>query len=87
MADWREQLKRNHNFTKNMISDLYEILKHNPRIPLKSIVKALEKRGHSRATSKNTKRYMEKDPKIQKTIDTTNFSVRPTVYYLREEKE
>lgn len=87
MSDWREQLKSNHNFSERMISDLYEILRHNPRIPLQSITSALAQRGHRRASAKNTRRYLEKDPNIQKTTDTTNFLHRPTVYYLKEEEK
>tara|TARA_R100000353_G_scaffold114470_1_gene81913 strand:+ start:1906 stop:2118 length:213 start_codon:yes stop_codon:yes gene_type:complete len=69
-----------------MISDLYEILRYNPNLPLQSIVDALGKRGHRRASKKNTRQYMEKDPNIKSVIDTKSFSHRPTVYYLKEEK-
>tara|TARA_R100000329_G_C7446384_1_gene157014 strand:+ start:257 stop:511 length:255 start_codon:yes stop_codon:yes gene_type:complete len=84
MSEWREQLKNNYSFGKKMISDLHEIIKYNPNLPLNSIVKAMQQRGHVRATAKNTKKYMDKDPLIFKKQDMRHFHNRPMVYYMEE---
>tara|TARA_Y100000114_G_C11673004_1_gene284755 strand:+ start:210 stop:473 length:264 start_codon:yes stop_codon:yes gene_type:complete len=86
VSEWRDQLRKNYSFGKKMVSDLYEILRYNPNLPLKSITDSLQKRGHVRATSKNTRKYLEKDPAIGKKQDTSDFTKRPMVYYLKEEK-
>lgn len=85
MSDWREQLRNNFSYGKKMIADLHEILRHNPNIPLSSVLSSMQRRGHKRATRKNTKNYMEKDPKIGKKIDTSKIHGRPTVYFLKED--
>ena len=87
MVDWREQLKNNFSFSEKMINDLYELLRYNPDLPLASIVSSLQQRGHRRATNNNTRKYLDKDPKIGKKQDMKEFHHRPTVYYLKEEAE
>lgn len=84
MSDWREQLKNNFSFSEKMIKNLHELLKHNPNLPLSSIVTSLQQKGHIRVKKGNTKKYLDKDPKIGKKKDTSNFHHRPTVYYLKE---
>jgi hypothetical protein len=85
--DWREQLKNNHGLTKNIIKDLYEILRYNPDLPLMSLLKSLLNRGHRRATRKRLKAYLEDDPNIGSKEDTSSFLNRATVYYLKEGAE
>ena len=87
MVDWREQLKNNFSFSEKMINDLYELLRYNPDLTLPSIVSSLQQRGHRRATTNNTRKYLDKDPKIGKKQDMRQLYNRPTVYYLKEEAE
>jgi hypothetical protein len=85
MSDWREQLRNNFSFSERMISDLHDLLRYNPDLTLPSISASLQQRGHSKATTKNTRKYLDKDPKIGKRQDTRKLHDRPTVYYLKEE--
>lgn len=82
MADWKDQLKT--RMGKKTLESLYEILRFNPNLPIQSIYRSLQQRGHTRVTVKTLKRYMEGDDNIESMRDTSRLHNRPIVYNLKE---